>query len=45
MQSFTLSHLPEIIFGAGRIADLASKVEHLAGKGGAAHSDAVAKAM
>ena len=35
MQSFTLSHLPEIIFGAGRIADLASKVEQLAGKGAA----------
>lgn len=35
MQSFTLSHLPEIIFGAGRIADLAGKVEHLAGKGAA----------
>ena len=25
MQSFTLSRLPEIIFGAGRIADLAGK--------------------
>jgi alcohol dehydrogenase class IV len=36
MQSFTLSHLPEIIFGAGCFADLASKVEQLAGKGGAA---------
>jgi len=30
-----LSHLPEIIFGAGRLADLASKVENLAGKGAA----------
>jgi alcohol dehydrogenase len=35
MQSFTLSHLPEIIFGAGRIADLAGKAEHFAGKGAA----------
>jgi alcohol dehydrogenase class IV len=35
MQSFTLSRLPEIIFGAGRIADLAGKVEGLAGKGAA----------
>jgi alcohol dehydrogenase len=35
MQSFTLSRLPEIIFGAGRIADLAGKVEQLAGKGAA----------
>ena len=35
MQSFALSHLPEIIFGAGRLADLAGKAEHLAGKGAA----------
>ena len=35
MQSFTLSRLPEIIFGAGRIADLAGKVEQLAGKSAA----------
>ena len=35
MQSFALSHLPEIIFGAGRIADLAGKAEHHAGKGAA----------
>jgi alcohol dehydrogenase len=35
MQSFTLSRLPEIIFGAGRIADLAGKAEHHAGKGAA----------
>jgi alcohol dehydrogenase class IV len=35
MQPFTLSRLPEIIFGAGRIADLAGKVEGLAGKGAA----------
>ena len=35
MQSFTLSRLPEIIFGAGRIADLAGKVEGLAGTGSA----------
>jgi alcohol dehydrogenase len=35
MQSFTLSRLPEIIFGAGRINDLASRVEGLAGKGAA----------
>ena len=35
MQSFTLSRLPEIIFGAGRLVDLAGKVEHLAGKGAA----------
>jgi alcohol dehydrogenase len=33
MQPFTLSRLPEIIFGAGRIADLSGKVEGLAGKG------------
>ncbi|MDO8354036.1 MAG: iron-containing alcohol dehydrogenase, partial [Aestuariivirga sp.] len=32
---FTLSRLPEIIFGAGRIADLPVKVEGLAGKGAA----------
>ena len=35
MQSFTLSRLPEIVFGAGRISDLAGKVEHLAGSGAA----------
>lgn len=35
MQSFTLSRLPEIVFGAGRLADLAGKVEGLAGKGAA----------
>lgn len=35
MQPFTLSHLPEIIFGEGRLAGLASKAEHLAGKGAA----------
>ena len=35
MQSFTLSRLPEIIFGAGRIAELAGKVEQLAGRGAA----------
>jgi len=35
MQSFSFSRLPEIIFGAGRVADLASKVEALAGKGAA----------
>ncbi len=35
MQSFTLSRLPEIIFGAGRIADLAGKVEQHAGKAAA----------
>ena len=35
MQPFTLSRLPEIIFGAGRIADLAGKVESLAGIGAA----------
>jgi alcohol dehydrogenase class IV len=35
MQSFSLSRLPEIIFGAGRIADLVGKVEALAGKGAA----------
>jgi alcohol dehydrogenase len=32
MQNFTLSRIPEIIFGAGRIADIAGKVEQLAGK-------------
>ena len=35
MQSFTLSRLPEIIFGAGHIADLAGKVEQLTGRGAA----------
>ncbi len=35
MQSFTLSRLPEIVFGAGRLADLAGKAEALAGKGAA----------
>ncbi len=35
MQPFTLSRLPEIVFGAGRLADLAGKVEGLAGKGAA----------
>jgi alcohol dehydrogenase len=32
MQSFTLSRIPEIIFGAGRMADVASKVEQFVGK-------------
>jgi alcohol dehydrogenase len=31
MHAFTLSRIPEIIFGAGRIADLAAKVEQFAG--------------
>ena len=31
MQSFTLSRIPEIIFGAGRIADVADKVAQCAG--------------
>ena len=31
MQSFNLSRLPEIVFGAGRIADLAGRVEQLVG--------------
>ena len=35
MQSFTLSRLPEIIFGAGRIADLAGKAGQYAGADGA----------
>ena len=35
MHSFTLSRLPEIVFGAGCIADLAGKVEHMAGNGAA----------
>ena len=34
MQSFTLSSIPEIIFGAGRLADLAGKAKALAGSGG-----------
>src|SRR5689334_13242983 len=34
MTSFTLSPLPEIVFGAGRLAELGQKVEALAGKGG-----------
>ncbi len=33
MQSFTLSAIPEILFGAGRLADLPAKTETLAGKG------------
>ena len=32
MQSFTLARIPEIIFGQGRIADLASRATALAGK-------------
>jgi alcohol dehydrogenase len=32
MQNFTLSRLPEIVFGAGSVSDLASKVEQFAGK-------------
>lgn len=35
MNNFTLSRIPEIVFGAGRIADLAGKVEQYAGKGAA----------
>ena len=35
MQSFTLSRLPEIVFGAGRIADLAGKAGQYAGADGA----------
>ena len=34
MQSFNLSSIPEIIFGAGRLADLAGKAKALAGSGG-----------
>ena len=34
MKPFTLSAIPEIHFGAGRIADLGGKAEALAGKGG-----------
>ncbi len=33
MNSFTLSHIPEIIFGAGKLSDVAAKVEALGGKG------------
>ncbi len=32
MQAFVLSRIPEICFGAGRLSDLAGKVEGLAGK-------------
>lgn len=35
MSTFTLSHIPEIIFGAGRLADVAAKTESLGGKGAA----------
>lgn len=35
MSTFTLSHIPEIIFGAGRLADVAAKTEALGGKGAA----------
>ena len=34
MTSFTLSAIPEIIFGPGRIAELGRKAEALGGKGG-----------
>lgn len=34
MQPFTLSAIPEINFGAGRLADLGGKTAGLAGKGG-----------
>ena len=33
MTSFTLSFIPEILFGPGRLSDLASKAEALGGKG------------
>jgi alcohol dehydrogenase class IV len=33
MNSFTLSPIPEIIFGPGRLADVAAKAEALAGRG------------
>ena len=33
LQSFTLSAIPEIVFGAGRLSDLAAKARSLAGKG------------
>ena len=33
MQSFTLSRIPEIIFGAGKISELAPKAAALAGQG------------
>ena len=33
MNSFTLSDIPEILFGPGRLADLAPKAEALGGKG------------
>ena len=35
MNSFTLSPVPEIIFGPGRLADLSAKAEALAGRGAA----------
>ena len=35
MSGFTLSHIPEIIFGPGRLADIATKAEALAGRGAA----------
>lgn len=35
MSSFTLSFVPEILFGPGRLADVASKAEALAGRGAA----------
>jgi alcohol dehydrogenase len=35
MNSFTLSPIPEIIFGPGRLADLSAKTEALAGRGAA----------
>jgi alcohol dehydrogenase len=33
MQSFSLGRVPEILYGAGRLADLASKTTRLAGQG------------
>ena len=35
MKSFVLSRVPEIVFGAGKLADLGAKATALAGKGGA----------
>ena len=35
MKSFVLSRVPEIVFGAGKLADLGAKATAFAGNGGA----------
>ena len=40
MQSFTLNAIPEIVFGAGKLSEIAAKATRLAGNG--AHAVVVA---